>query len=400
MVSTRILWPQIRARFRSLRLPGMRLGKGGVAIARASVARPILFLAILSLCALSAATGPARAQGASQMEATLDRNVMNVGDTATLKVRIQGAGQNISDPVIPPVPGLSVTESGRSQNVMIVNNTVSVSLEIDYAVTATRPGTCTVGPITVQVNGTTMQAPPLQLKVVAGGAGSSGGGGGAGGSGGSSNPAIPNLPPGISLPPLPPPMVLPPSSHPPGCANPPVPAGARRPGPAFLTAKVDNPKPFVGQPTTFILRFYHVRGVRLVQNPQAPNTTGFVSRNLPPTRLYQTRIGGRDYTVEELRFALVPTASGTFHIGSMSLDCMVPMLASNGEDGWPPPTRHRPNPQVRYPIRANMRLNPCRGAGLAGPQPPPGDAEVQRMAVVTRLHLCRSSKCSQLRQAG
>lgn len=108
---------------------------------------------------------PARA---ASLTATLDREVLGLGDSAMLKVVIEGGGGNES-PRIPAVSGLRFTPSGRATRFEMVNRRQRVFVELSYLVTATRVGRYSIGPITASVGGQTLQADVLDLNVVAAG---------------------------------------------------------------------------------------------------------------------------------------------------------------------------------------------------------------------------------------
>lgn len=110
-------------------------------------------------------TAPAWAAG---LTATLDREVLGMGDSAMLKVVVEGGGGSES-PRIPTVAGIRVTPAGRATRFEMVNRRQRVFVELSYLVTATRVGRYSIGPITVNVGGQTLQAEALDLNVVAAG---------------------------------------------------------------------------------------------------------------------------------------------------------------------------------------------------------------------------------------
>jgi tetratricopeptide (TPR) repeat protein len=98
-----------------------------------------------------------------------------VGDAADLTVDVQGT-QNTATPVVPTVDGLTVQYVGPSTQLSIVNGKTSSSITHHYSVTARRDGTFTIGPITVDADGQTIQAGTATLQVASGGAAGSSGG--------------------------------------------------------------------------------------------------------------------------------------------------------------------------------------------------------------------------------
>ncbi|MGE4181909.1 MAG: BatD family protein [Limisphaerales bacterium] len=102
---------------------------------------------------------------AASVQAALDRETIALGDTAVLKVTVEG-GSGRDTPSIPEVNGLRFTLSGNGMSFSFLNGRQSIISEITYTVTATRVGTYTIGPITTTVGGQLAQSTPLQLTVV------------------------------------------------------------------------------------------------------------------------------------------------------------------------------------------------------------------------------------------
>lgn len=132
---------------------------------------PVLFrtpalrrLALLgaSLLALGLSVFPTRA---ATLTATLDRDVIALGDTATLKVSIEG-GNGQEAPRIPEVAGLQITAAGSGRSFTFENGRQTFTIENSYAVTARRIGEFRIGPVTVVAGGKTLSDGPLTLKVV------------------------------------------------------------------------------------------------------------------------------------------------------------------------------------------------------------------------------------------
>ena len=72
---------------------------------------------------------------------------------------------------------------------------------------------------------------------------------------------------------------------------------------------------YVNEQITLTFKFY--TKVNLLSQPQysPPDTTGFITEDLPPQRNYYTIIDGERYYVSEIKTALFPTTSGKFVIG-------------------------------------------------------------------------------------
>lgn len=262
---------------------------------------------------LLASLGAARADDL-RVDATVDRASASVGEAITLQVTVEGGGE-IDEPQLPNLAQFSVYPAGRAQNVRIVNGDVSVSVTLTYLLTPRQAGTFPIGPVRVRAGGREAASAPLTVEVSKANAGTS-------------PPPVtsryPSMPPGFP-------------ALPPGFPAPPFPGGRMRipamptatpepegRGPAFVTAEVDTASPVVGQTVTYSLKFFRTPGVELTRQAQYPNTTGFLTEDLPPERTYTKVVEGRTYTVNEVRIAMVPTAEGHYEIGPAHLVCRVP----------------------------------------------------------------------------
>ena len=115
-----------------------------------------LVIALFSLAAFSAA--------AATFTATLDRDTVTVGESATLTLAFEG-GQPKAMPSLPNIANLQITGQGSFQNFTLVNGASSSSYTYTYAVTPTRPGDYPLPPLKAEVGGKSFSTPPLRLKV-------------------------------------------------------------------------------------------------------------------------------------------------------------------------------------------------------------------------------------------
>ncbi|MBL9129018.1 MAG: protein BatD [Verrucomicrobiales bacterium] len=102
---------------------------------------------------------------AAGIEVSLDREVLALGDTAVLKVTVQG-GSGRDTPRIPDVPGLRFAMTGNGMSFSFENGRQSVISEITYAVTASKVGEYGIGPVSVTLGGQRVQSDRLKLTVV------------------------------------------------------------------------------------------------------------------------------------------------------------------------------------------------------------------------------------------
>lgn len=130
-----------------------------------------LRLLVLALAVLRTSDAAA----AVTIRAWLDPPSVRVGETADLSVELRGT-QSSETPSVPAPQGVGVRYVGPSTQLSIVNGRSSAAVTHRFAVNATREGTFTLGPITVQAEGQTLQAGSPMLRVVAGGAADPGSG--------------------------------------------------------------------------------------------------------------------------------------------------------------------------------------------------------------------------------
>ncbi len=116
-------------------------------------------LGLLAVCWLISTTAHA-----VTFSATLDRNVIRVGEQAVLTLRFDG-GQPSGVPRLPDVPNLTIQYAGQNQQLSIVNGQRAASLLLNYAVSASQPGDYTIPAFNVPVAGAMLPSQPLALKV-------------------------------------------------------------------------------------------------------------------------------------------------------------------------------------------------------------------------------------------
>jgi len=105
----------------------------------------------------------ARTVAAASFTASLDRDAITLGESATLSLAFEG-GQSKNVPV-PSVPGLQITQIGNSQNFSIVNGAMSSTITVTFSVTARQTGEFTIPSLVADVNGQQLATEPLKLTV-------------------------------------------------------------------------------------------------------------------------------------------------------------------------------------------------------------------------------------------
>ncbi len=103
------------------------------------------------------------------VRATLDPPQVHVGESATLSVDVDGA-QSAAPPAIGRVDGLGIRYIGPSTRLSLVNGRMAASTSHRFSVTAAKPGSFAIGPISVDVDGKTHDAGSVTLQALPAGA--------------------------------------------------------------------------------------------------------------------------------------------------------------------------------------------------------------------------------------
>ena len=102
---------------------------------------------------------------AASFTASLDRDAITLGESATLALSFEGA-QPRNVPV-PQVAGLQIAQAGTSQNMSIINGAMSSTVTVNFSVTPQRAGEFTIPALTADVNGQPLASAPLKLTATA-----------------------------------------------------------------------------------------------------------------------------------------------------------------------------------------------------------------------------------------
>ncbi|OGS20077.1 MAG: hypothetical protein A2252_08600 [Elusimicrobia bacterium RIFOXYA2_FULL_39_19] len=217
------------------------------------------------------------------LSASVDRNTISLGESITLQIIVSGNSSNIPEPKLPGIDGFSISSSGRSQNVSIVNGSVSSAVTFSYVLTPQREGKFQIGSATLNVNNQAYSTQPIEITVTQGQAAAA-----------VSQPqvqsAVQSQSSGNDL---------------------------------FLDASVDKKNAFVNEQITLTIKFFH--RISLASQPQyaPPDTTGFIIEDLPPQKNYLADISGQRYGVIEVKTALFANSKGRLTIGPATLECVV-----------------------------------------------------------------------------
>ena len=103
--------------------------------------------------------------GAASFTATLDRETVTVGETATLSLKFEG-GEPRQMPGLPAIANLQITSEGSSRNISILNGQVSSTVSQNLSLTPTQPGDFIIPALRAEIDGQVLTTQPLRLKAV------------------------------------------------------------------------------------------------------------------------------------------------------------------------------------------------------------------------------------------
>ena len=243
-------------------------------------------LNFLSLAAIGLLATLAWARAAS-FTASLDRDSITLGETATLSLSFEGAQpRNVPSPA---VAGLQITQAGTSQNMSIINGAMSSTVTVNFSITPRRAGEFTIPALTVDANGQQLSSEPLKLVVSQ-----------------ASTPSAAAVNSGSEV--------------------------------AFMKFSFPKPKIFVGEPVVARLELYlrddvqDLRGFQMTSSP----TEGFITGKLTELQNQRRRVqvGNRVYTVIPLAIPLTAIRAGALILGPFTASAVV-VLPSQNEGGDP-----------------------------------------------------------------
>jgi hypothetical protein len=103
------------------------------------------------------------AVSAATFIASLDRDTIALGESATLSLTFEG-GQPRNVPA-PDVPGLQIVNTGNSQNFSILNGQMSSTVTVTYSITPQKTGEFVIPALVADIGGHQLATQPLKLTV-------------------------------------------------------------------------------------------------------------------------------------------------------------------------------------------------------------------------------------------
>jgi hypothetical protein len=102
---------------------------------------------------------------AATFTATLDRDTVTVGESATLTFSFEG-GEPKAIPSLPALPNLQVAGGGSSRNISMINGQVTSSISQNFSLTPSLPGEYIIPALKAEVDGRVLTTQPLKLTAV------------------------------------------------------------------------------------------------------------------------------------------------------------------------------------------------------------------------------------------
>jgi hypothetical protein len=235
----------------------------------------ILFLAAFSLA------------GAATFTASLDRDTITLGESATLSLTFEG-GASQNQPELPDIPGLQISYVGPSSQFSFINGQTSSTVTHHFAITPRQTGEFIIPPLTANVNGQQLTSQPLKLTVLK-------------------------------------------ADAPPAAA---IDSGNEI---AFMKLSLPGKKVYVGQMLTAQLQVCLRDDVQNFANFQFTSqpADGFTISKMVQGQNQRAQIGNRIYTVIPLTFALTAMKSGTLTLGPFTASATIVVPSANNQDGDP-----------------------------------------------------------------
>ncbi len=219
----------------------------------------------------------------------VDRTVIGLNQQFTFSVEISGEGSNSApNPQLPSMDNFAaLLGSGSSQNIQLINNTMSVSKTINYYFQATAVGEFTIGPATVALNGKTYNTDPISIEIQQSAA----------------------------------------SSQPTPQQDTPTSETDLTESDLFLRTVVSKKQVYQNEPVVITYKIYTLVNISEVGSVKTPSTGGFWVEEFHQDRQLQTStevVDGKQYTVAVIKkMVLFPMSSGEKTIEPFVIDCQV-----------------------------------------------------------------------------
>ncbi len=202
---------------------------------------------------------------AASLTATVDRNVVPVGESMTLNLAFEGVTP-AGPPTLPAVAGLTPRAVTQSSAMTIINGRANQTFTYTYTLAATQTGDVTIPAIQAQAGGQLLSSQPLRVRITPQNAATAA--------------AVSNI--------------------------------------AFIRLVVPKTEACVGEGIPIEMQLYY-RSVEGVQMPQLKAEGFSVGQSAEPTQ-GQTQVGGVPYNLVVFRTSVTPARSGELTLGPVECD--------------------------------------------------------------------------------
>ena len=276
---------------------------------------------------------------AATLKASLDRDTITFGESATLTLTFEG-GEPQTGPDLPAVPNLQIASLGTSRQMTFINGQSSSTVSFNFRVMANQPGDYTIPAITTSVGNEKLASQPLSLKVLK-----------------------PTAPPAAAL-------------------N----SGTQL---AFLKLTLPKKELYVGETVMAQLDLYVNNRVQKIAGFQMTSFTadGFNTGKLVQGQNRQVQIGNAVYSVVPLYFSLRATKPGALSMGPLTAEAVLELATPGRQrdfmDPWgifsrgeqrqvplatePQPVQVLPLPRENAPATFNGAVGSYTMTMTAGP---------------------------------
>lgn len=224
------------------------------------------------------------AADAANFTASLDRDSIELGETATLSLTFEG-GQPGNVPT-PDVPGLEIANTGNSTSFSFINGQMSSVVTVTFSITPQQTGTFVIPAMEAEIGGQHLQTQPLKLTVGKPGA-----------------PSASQINAGSQI--------------------------------AFMRLTLPNKKVYPGEVIAAQLQIFFRDDVQNYQSFQFTGTpaSGFTVGKMSQGGTERARLGDHMYTVIPVSIALTAVKTGTLSVGPFSASVLIVVAQNNGDWG-------------------------------------------------------------------
>ena len=290
--------------------PSLPLGSRSRAVrppARCSGASRVALLAVAGF----ALAGSVFGQG---IEVKIDRAEATIQDRLVLSVTIEGSQS--AQPRLPDLSPFQVYSGGQQSLFNMANGRANLSVTHNYVLIPKQTGTFNIGAASVELDGRTYTSRPFSVRIVEASA---------------------------------------------------APQQSRD---LFVTARVSNDTPYVGEQVIYTWRFFRRVQVRDPQLLTPFEFEGFLVEDLGELTEYKTVRGGQEYRVMEIKKALFPQEEGQLTIPGTQLQCQVLVRSRRRgglfDDFFGARARGEAKILSSSPIEVEVRPLPAAPSGFSG----------------------------------